>query len=52
MKIAYQHIIDGLEEIPSIVDLSEKLFQLGHEHEIDNDVFDFEFTPNLSLIHI
>ena len=46
MKIAYQHIIDGLEEIPSIVDLSEKLFQLGHEHEIDNDVFDFEFTPN------
>ena len=44
MKIAYQHIIDGQE--PSIVDLSEKLFQLGQEHEIDNDVFDFEFTPN------
>ena len=25
---------------------SEKLFQLGHEHEIKNDIFDFEFTPN------
>ena len=46
MKIAYKHIVDGLEETPSIVDLSEKLFQLGHEHEIDNDIFDFEFTPN------
>jgi len=46
MKIAYQHIIDGLNENPSINDLSEKLFQLGHEHEIDNDIFDFEFTPN------
>ena len=46
MKISYQHIVDGLEEKPSKIELSEKLFQLGHEHEIDSDVFDFEFTPN------
>ena len=35
-------------------DLSKKLFQLGHEHEIDGDIFDMEITPNrgdcLSLI--
>jgi phenylalanyl-tRNA synthetase beta chain len=26
--------------------LSEKLFQLGHEHEIHGDLFDMELTPN------
>ena len=27
-------------------DLSLKLFQLGHEHEIVNNILDIEFTPN------
>ncbi len=27
-------------------ELSNMLFQLGHEHEIDNNIIDFELTPN------
>ena len=54
MKFIYQDLLNFLEEQPSKVDLSKKLFQLGHEHEIDGDIFDMEITPNrgdcLSLI--
>ena len=46
MKIAYSHLVQRIEENPSIEKLSDSLFQLGHEHEIDGDVFDMEFTPN------
>ena len=46
MKIAYDHILKFLEEKPDIQDISSKLFQLGHEHEIENSIFDMEFTPN------
>jgi len=46
MKIASKHLIGRILSKPDIVELSSKLFQLGHEHEIDNDIFDFEFTPN------
>ena len=46
MKIAYQDLISCLAEKPSKQILSEKLFQLGHEHEIHGDVFDMELTPN------
>lgn len=46
MKIVYEDLITFLEENPSVSELSENLFQLGHEHEIDGDIFDFEFTPN------
>jgi phenylalanyl-tRNA synthetase beta chain len=46
MKISYKHIVKKISSNPSIEELSEKLFQLGHEHEIYNDIFDFEFTPN------
>jgi len=46
MKIAYQHLIKHLADKPSKELLSKKLFQLGHEHEIDNDIFDMELTPN------
>lgn len=46
MKIAYKDILNHLSEKPSIKLLSEKLFQLGHEHEIYGEVFDMEFTPN------
>lgn len=46
MKIAYQHLLNFFTEKPSIEDLSNHLFQLGHEHEIDNDIFNMEFTPN------
>jgi len=54
MKFIYQDLLNFLHELPSKEDLSEKLFQLGHEHEIDGNIFDLEITPNrgdcLSLI--
>ncbi len=46
MKIAYKHLLNLLPEKPSVEDVSKNLFQLGHEHEIENNIFDMEFTPN------
>ncbi len=46
MKISYKHLLRYLPKKPSIEDVSERLFQLGHEHEINNKIFDIEFTPN------
>lgn len=46
MKVLYEDILKFLYEKPSIDLLSEKLFQLGHEHEINGEVFDMELTPN------
>ncbi len=46
MKFIYQDFLNFLSEKPPAEILSEKLFQLGHEHEIKDDVFDMEFTPN------
>ncbi len=54
MKFIYQDLLNFLKEQPSREALSKKLFQLGHEHELDGDTFDMEITPNrgdcLSLI--
>tara|TARA_B100001093_G_scaffold520424_1_gene615726 strand:- start:4503 stop:6410 length:1908 start_codon:yes stop_codon:yes gene_type:complete len=54
MKFIYKDLLNFLVEQPSKEDLSKKLFQLGHEHEIDGEIFDMEITPNrgdcLSLI--
>ncbi len=46
MKFIHQDLLNFLSEKPSIQVLSEKLFQLGHEHEIDGKLFDMDFTPN------
>ena len=46
MKIAYKHLLKYLKSKPDIDDVSSRLFQLGHEHEISNGIFDIEFTPN------
>ena len=46
MKIPYSHLIDNIKEKPSIEKLSDNLFQLGHEHDIVDNIFDMEFTPN------
>lgn len=46
MKVNYQDLIKYLSDKPSKELLSEKLFQLGHEHEIHEDIFDMELTPN------
>ncbi len=54
MKFRYEDIINHLSEQPSKELLSDKIFQLGHEHEINGNIFDIDFTPNrgdcLSLI--
>ena len=56
MKIAYKHLVRNISPKPNIQDISSKLIQLGHEHEVENDIFDMEFTPNrgdcLSLLGI
>ena len=46
MKIAYKHLINFIPSKPCIDDISEKFFQLGHEHEIENNIFIMELTPN------
>jgi phenylalanyl-tRNA synthetase beta chain len=46
MKIAYRHLVGHINENPSIEEISDCLFQLGHEHEIEENIFNMEFTPN------
>ena len=46
MKIVYSHLLNHLEQQPKLKELSDLLFQLGHEHEIDGEVLDMEITPN------
>ena len=46
MKLIYQDLLNFLSEQPSRESLSKSLFQLGHEHEIDGEIFDMEITPN------
>tara|TARA_X000000368_G_scaffold325766_1_gene262792 strand:+ start:2932 stop:4866 length:1935 start_codon:yes stop_codon:yes gene_type:complete len=46
MKIFYKHLLRFLIDKPSIEDISDKLFQLGHENEIYGEIIDIEFTPN------
>lgn len=46
MKIAYEHLLRKIKAKPSINELSEKLFHLGHEHEIQGSIFNMELTPN------
>ena len=46
MKIAYKHLVKHIADKPSLEDISKRLFQLGHEHEIHDGIFDMEFTPN------
>jgi phenylalanyl-tRNA synthetase beta chain len=46
MKIAYSHLLECINSNPSITEISDRLFQLGHEHELSDGIFDMEFTPN------
>ena len=46
MKIAYDHLAKRIKENPSIQEISKNLLQLGHEHEIEGNLFNMEFTPN------
>ena len=46
MKIPYKYFIDNIASKPSKEELSEKFFHLGHEHEVNKDMFEMELTPN------
>ena len=46
MKVAYKHLISYIPSKPSIDEISDRFFQLGHEHEIQNEIFNMELTPN------
>ena len=46
MKVAYKHLISHIPSKPSVDEISEKFFQLGHEHEIEDEIFNMELTPN------
>ena len=46
MKIAYNHLVCHIQENPSMDMISDSLFQLGHEHEVEGNIFNIEFTPN------
>jgi phenylalanyl-tRNA synthetase beta chain len=46
MKVAYKHLIRHIPSKPSIDEISERFFQLGHEHEIEDKIFNMELTPN------
>ena len=56
MKISAQQIMNRINANISVQDLSNKLFQLGHENTIYNNTLDIEITPNrgdcLSLLGI
>jgi len=46
MKIAYSHLVSRIQENPTLEMISNSLFQLGHEHEVEGNIFNMEFTPN------
>ena len=46
MKLFYQHLVNKIPSKPSIEEISDSLFQLGHENEIDGQIIDIEITPN------
>ena len=46
MKVAYKHLVNFIPSKPSIEDISNRFFQLGHEHEILEEIFDIDLTPN------
>lgn len=46
MKISYDHLAQHIKGNPSIKEISDTLFSLGHEHEIEGNIFNMEFTPN------
>ena len=46
MKIAYSHLVSRIQESPTLEMVSDRLFQLGHEHEVEGNIFNMEFTPN------
>ena len=51
MKFIYKDLLNFLVKKPSKDLLSKKLFQLGHEHDIDGEIFNMELTPNKVIVY-
>ena len=43
MKIHSDHLLRFIKSKPSLDEISKNLFQLGHEHDLIEGIFDFEF---------
>ena len=50
MKIVASHLLNFLKEKPKLDKLSNILFQLGHEHEIEGEILDLEITPTEVIV--
>ena len=46
MKFFFNHLVSKIKENPSKEEISDNLFQLGHEHDIVANIFNMELTPN------
>ena len=46
MKIAYKHLINFIPSSSLLMKFLKSFFNWGHEHEIQNDIFEMELTPN------
>lgn len=47
MKLAFSHLAELLKEPCNIHEVSDLLFQLGHENQVESDnILDIEITPN------
>ena len=42
MKIIAQQLLEYFKNKPKVSELSERLFQLGHEHELNKGILDFD----------
>ena len=51
MKIAYKHLVKNIIGNPSVEEISDHLFQLGHEHEIEKNIFNKIDVMYSSFIH-
>ncbi len=46
MKVVYKDLARFLDQKPTMHEISEKLFQLGHENSFSGDIFEVDLTPN------
>ena len=46
MNLSYQHLVKKIPSKPSIEEISDRLFQLGHENEVNGQIIEIEITPN------
>ena len=50
MKLSYQHLVKKIPSEPSIEEISDRLFQLGHENEIDEEIIEIRRSLQIEVI--